>query len=145
MTARIRRSHLSMDDGPRPRRQHVADQDRDTAEAEMWGVGEEPRRERQVEEAVDQNTEVEIAAAGEETEDAIGKVEHAEQLKEQFGGAARSHCRSRCPERRNQMQAVSVPGAAEQAEDHVIGVDEGGYVSGQDDKAEQGGVAPGAQ
>ena len=43
------------------------------------------------------------------------------------------------------MQPVGVPGAAKQAEDHVIGVDEGRDVAGEDHEAEQGGVAPGAQ
>jgi len=43
------------------------------------------------------------------------------------------------------MQPVGVPGAPEQAEDHVVLVDEGGDVSGQDHKPEQGGVAPCAQ
>ena len=42
------------------------------------------------------------------------------------------------------MQPVGVPGAAEQAKNHVVGVDEGGDVSGQDHEAEQGGIAPGA-
>ena len=44
----------------------------------MRGIGENPRRERQVEDAVDQDAEVEIAAAGEQAEHAVGKVEHAE-------------------------------------------------------------------
>jgi hypothetical protein len=34
------------------------------------------------------------------------------------------------------MQAIGVPGAAEQAEDHVVLVDEGGDVAGQDHEAE---------
>src|ERR1700716_571990 len=89
MDPRMRRRHLTMDGCPRPWRQHVADQDRQAAEAEMRRVGENPRHQRQVADAVDQDAEVEIAAASEQAEHAIGKVEHAEKLEEQFRGAAR--------------------------------------------------------
>ena len=47
-TARTRRNALSMNGGPRPRRQPIADQDRHAAEAEMRRIGEKPRRERQL-------------------------------------------------------------------------------------------------
>src|SRR5438105_15497576 len=43
------------------------------------------------------------------------------------------------------MQPVGIPGAAKQAEDHVIGVDEGRDIAGEDHGTEQGGIAPGAQ
>src|SRR3954453_13090800 len=98
-------------------REQVADQDSCAAEPEMRRVGKEPRRQRQVENTVDQDAEIEIAAAGEKPEQAIGKIEHAEQLEEPLGGAARGEGGSGRPQCRYQMQAVGVPGAAEQAED----------------------------
>src|SRR3954470_17372745 len=108
MTARMRRNHLSMSEGPRPRREQITDQDRRAAKAEMRGIGEKTRRERQGEDAVDQDAEVEIAAAGEQAEHAVGKVEHAEQLKKQFRSAARGHGSRSRPQRRDEMQPVGV-------------------------------------
>jgi hypothetical protein len=112
---------------------------------EMRRVGENPRHQRQVADAIDQDAEVEIAAAGEQAEHAIGKVEHAEQLEEAFRGAARGQRRRRRPQRRDQMKPVGIPGAPEQAEDHVVLIDKGRDISSDDHKAEQSRVAPSAQ
>ena len=65
-----------------------------------------------------------------------GKRLGAEQLEEQFRGAPGGEGRDCRPQRGDQMQAVSIPGTAEQAEDHVVLVDEGGDVAGQDHEAE---------
>src|ERR1700756_4580524 len=43
------------------------------------------------------------------------------------------------------MQAIGVPGATEQAEDHIVLVDEGGDVTGQDHETKQCSIAKRAQ
>ncbi len=43
------------------------------------------------------------------------------------------------------MQAVGIPGAAEQAEDHVVLIDEGRDVACRDYESEQRGIAKGAK
>src|SRR5260370_17698941 len=78
-----------MNDGPRPRRQQIADQDRHAAEAEMRRIGENSRHQRQIADAVDQDAEIEIGGSGQVAEHAVGEVEDAEQLEKQFRGAAR--------------------------------------------------------
>src|SRR4051794_21731012 len=77
--APMRRRHLSMNGGPGPRRQYVADQDRDAAERQMRRVGEHPGHQGQVADTVDQNSKIEITAAGQKAEHAVGEIERAEQ------------------------------------------------------------------
>src|SRR5262249_38504099 len=114
----------------------VADQDGDAAEGEMRQGGEEGRGERQVEHAIDEDAEVEIAAAGEQAEHAVEEVERSEQAEEGVRRARGGERRAGRPQRRGGMQPVGVPGALEQPEDHVVLVDEGRDVAGGDDDDE---------
>src|SRR5690606_29026166 len=94
------------------------------SESQMRQVREDARHQWQIEYAVDDDSKVEVAAAGDETEHAIEEIEDAEQAEVEHRPSARMPGRDCSPETRREVQAVVVEVEREETEEPSLGVSE---------------------